>query len=365
VKLDDLRSLLDERSGAAPGEFYDHARRLSAVRHRVRIRRRRQGVAGAVAAMLVMGGYVAAGFSPSRHELPAQPPAPTRSASPITVTPDPTASTSSPAASSSARSGTATPGRPSTPTFPDQAHTGVPAGTALTGYAGPCTITVPNTVIDAKTITCDLTVQATGVVIKRSRVTGTVSTPDAGTGSVTIQDTEIDGGGVPAVVGGTNLTVLRSNVHGGTTSVHCNANCVVRDSYFNSFLANDDGPGTGGRTNAVLTHNTIACSGAAGSPDAGCSGNVKLFGDYGALSYVTLDNNLFVASTAIAYCVIGGSNASKPYNADHIVVTGNVFQRGPNNQCGKYGPVTDFDPRRPGNRWSGNTWDDGAPISAG
>ena len=34
-------------------------------------------------------------------------------------------------------------------------NTGVPAGTVLTPYTGPCTITVANTVIDSKIVTCD------------------------------------------------------------------------------------------------------------------------------------------------------------------------------------------------------------------
>ena len=44
-----------------------------------------------------------------------------------------------------------------------------PAGTTLTAYTGPSTVTTPNTVIDGKTIGC-ITVSATGVVIRNSRI---------------------------------------------------------------------------------------------------------------------------------------------------------------------------------------------------
>ena len=41
----------------------------------------------------------------------------------------------------------------------------------------------------------------------------------------------------------------------------------------------------------------------------------------------------------------GGFDAKKEFGTDvrQIVVTGNVFQRGPNGKCGGYGPVTSYD----------------------
>ena len=356
MNLDDLRTLLDERSDATPSAASDHARRMAGVRYRVRVRRRRLAAAPVAAALVVLVGVAAVALPQPRGNTVV----PQQSAPAASVAGSPTP-TPAPSPTPSVLPSTAV--RSPSAAFPDPTRTGVPSGTALTRYPGPCTITAANTVIDARTVTCDLSIRAPGVVVKRSRVTGTVTTTDDGSSSVTIQDSEITGGGVSDVVRGTGLTVLRSTVRGGTTSVHCIADCVVRDSSLNSFLANDDGPR--GRTNAVLTHNTIACSGAPGSADAGCSGDVKLFADFGPLSGITFEGNLFGASTATAYCVFGGSNASKPHTADHITFVDNVFQRGSNGRCGGYGPVTDFDPGRPGNRWSGNTWDDGTPISPG
>ena len=43
--------------------------------------------------------------------------------------------------------------------WPDETNTGVPAGTTLTKYTGPCEITQKNTVIDAKTVNCALSSQ--------------------------------------------------------------------------------------------------------------------------------------------------------------------------------------------------------------
>ena len=50
----------------------------------------------------------------------------------------------------------------------------MPAGVSLSAYTGPCTISAANTVIDAKTINCDLTIRDHGVKITRSKINGTV-----------------------------------------------------------------------------------------------------------------------------------------------------------------------------------------------
>ncbi len=272
-----------------------------------------------------------------------------------------------------------TTGRPPSATgFPDATNTGVPAGTQLTNYTGPCTITTNNTVIDAKTVNCDLNIRAQGVVIKRSKVNGEIDTAEKTSFSYTLEDSEVDAGLRQAkAVGTTNVTIRRANIHGGATSVYCFASCDVRDSWLHGqrlpdgsdwhlggFLANDGSNAAGGRTNAVLVHNTIACDSAPTGSEGGCSGDVNMFGDFGTVNYVTVDNNLLGSNTGISFCVYGGSSSSKPYQPDHIVVMNNVFQRGSNRKCGGYGPVSGFDPSRPGNQWSNNVWDDGVAVQS-
>jgi len=58
--------------------------------------------------------------------------------------------------------------------WPGPNNTGVPAGTKLSTYTGPCTIQKANTVIDAKTLNCDLTILAANVTVKRSKINGLV-----------------------------------------------------------------------------------------------------------------------------------------------------------------------------------------------
>jgi hypothetical protein len=288
----------------------------------------------------------------------------------------PTPRRASPSASPS-RQGPAAQPR-STSGWPGESNTGVPDGTRLTKYSGPCTITANNAVIDGKQVDCDLSIQAKGVVIRKSKVNGRIDSTEESPYSFTLEDSTVDAGErQQAAVGTTNMTIRRADISGGVTSVYCWANCDIRDSWLHGqrlpenvdwhlggFLANDDG--SQGSTNATLIHNTIICDAKPNSVDGGCSGNVNMFGDFGPISHVTVQNNLLGANDGISYCVYGGSSGGKPFSggAQHVVVVDNVFQRGSNGKCGGHGPVTAFDPSRPGNRWSGNVWEGGGAVES-
>lgn len=261
--------------------------------------------------------------------------------------------------------------------FPGAGNTGVPDGTRLADYTGPCTITKNKAVIEGMLVRCDpFTVKAREVTIRRSKVLGSLVTTEATAYSFTLEDAEVDAGVYQGpAVGSTNMTIRRADIHGGQTAVLCYANCDIRDSWLHGqrlpdgadwhlggVLANDTGPG--GRTDMVLEHNTIVCDSPSNSASGGCSGNVNLFADFGPVSNVQVRNNYLGANGDISYCVYGGSTADKQHTdgVRDIVFTGNVFQRGGNRKCGGYGPVTSFDASRPGNRWEKNVWDDGTPV---
>jgi hypothetical protein len=262
--------------------------------------------------------------------------------------------------------------------YPDASNTGVPAGTKLSTYSGPCTITVNGTIVEAKTVNCDtFEVRARNVVIRKSKINGILVTTERQSFSFTLEDSEVNAGLVGrAAVGSTNITIRRSNIHGGQTSVACAGNCDIRDSYLHgqqmpagsewhlgAFLAND--VSTDGRTNATLIHNTIICDNPGNEQGGGCSGDINLYADFGPVSNITLRDNLFGANEGISYCVYGGSS-KKEYagGVQNIVFVNNVVQRGKNKKCGYWGAVTSFDPSRPGNRWENNRWDDGTPLQS-
>jgi hypothetical protein len=274
----------------------------------------------------------------------------------------------SPSGSAGAKApGTNAPGQPSTSGFPGSGNTG-PGKAKLASYSGPCKITKAGTVIDGKSVKCGLDIRAKNVVIRNSFISGHVNSDDGG--AVTIQNSEVDDGtAYEATVSGTDLTVQRSNIHGGEASVNCWGNCTVVDSWLHGQYMPDGGNWhldaflSNGASNVVLRHNTLACD-HAGSNDGGCSANVGIFGDFAKNSHYTVDHNLFVAGDNMSYCTYGGSTQSKPYPADNMVFVNNVFQRGSNGKCGQYGPVAAFDQTRPGSRWENNVWDNGQPIAA-
>ena len=258
--------------------------------------------------------------------------------------------------------------------WPDGSNTGVPAGTVLTPYDGPCTITVAGTVIDAVDASACLAivVRARDVVIRRSLLPRVEQTDWTTDWSVTVSDSRIDAGDwVDGALWGYNLTAERVNITGGQHSVHCAGNCTVTDSWLHGQY-NPDGRAfhtnafiTNGGADMLVRHNTLHCDSILNSTNGGCTADVSLFGDFDPVERVTIENNLLKANdSSISYCAYGGYQPSKPYPVStYIVYRGNTFERGPNGRCGVYGPVTSWLASAAGNEWSGNVFDDGTPVN--
>ena len=79
--------------------------------------------------------------------------------------------------------------------WPGPGNTGVPTGTSLTDYNGPCTITTPNAVIDSKMVNCGLIIQAANVTIRKSKVNGIVlldvDRPGSSAWTLKLEDSEV------------------------------------------------------------------------------------------------------------------------------------------------------------------------------
>ena len=288
------------------------------------------------------------------------------------------ASPQDPAASdapASAATGSSAPGDAAPDAYPDADTTGVPPGTELTPYTGPCTLTetVVLSAVDATGVCPAIVVQAPDVRIESSRVprvenTATQVDPSY---SVEVVDSEVVAGKwIGGAVWGSNLTVRRSDVTGGQHSVHCGTSCVVEDSWLhdqfnppgeaahnNAFISN-------GGTDMVVRHNTLHCTAELNPTGGGCTADLSLFGDFEPIGDVRVEDNLFKANASSAsYCAYGGNAPGKPYpDATGVVFAGNVFERGANQMCGVYGPITSFDPAASGNEWRDNTWDDGTEL---
>ena len=83
------------------------------------------------------------------------------------------------------------------PDFPDAGNTGVPAGTDLTAYAGPMTITQDNVVIEGKIIDGSLRITGDNVIIRNCKITydGWWGIDAEGGGNITVQNCDIIGPG--------------------------------------------------------------------------------------------------------------------------------------------------------------------------
>ncbi|MQW74796.1 DUF4082 domain-containing protein [Nocardioides sp. dk4132] len=254
--------------------------------------------------------------------------------------------------------------------FPDAASTGVPVGTALTPYTGPCTITQDGTVIEARTVDCDLLVRASGVVIRNTLINGTVTNDELVPGNdFTITDSEVRAGDYTGTgIGTRDFVATRVEVTGGNRSINCWLDCEVRSSFVHGQMSDETGVSheSGIRMGAgnTIVGNTITCDAPYIPPDAGCSAGLTGYGDFAAVRDVLVQGNLFLASTG-GTCAYGGSSAGKPFSllARDIRFIDNVFQRGETGNCGVWAPVMDFDAAAPGNVWSGNTWEDGTPVT--
>lgn len=261
--------------------------------------------------------------------------------------------------------------------FPNADNTGVPAGTTLTAY--PCTgdettITVDNTVIDSKTVNCDLIIKAKDVVVKKSKVTGSVYTPDGALNySFRVEDSEVTHPVITdwgrTMIGEANFTVLRTEVTGGNRGIYCRKNCTVQDSWIYGTKVTGTLHASAIRVSqgAKLIHNTIHCD-VSDQGEAGCSANMTGYPDFEPVKNNTVEGNLFKATPG-GYCAYAGGTSGKPYssaadNATYVVFKDNVFEKGTaSGKCGWWGPVTDYAAGRTGNVWTNNKWDDGSVVN--
>jgi hypothetical protein len=202
--------------------------------------------------------------------------------------------------------------------FPDASNTGVPAGTVLTAYTGPSTISTPGTVIDGKTMGC-VRVTAPGVIIRKSKIScnsgyAVLSGDGDYTGTpLTVEDSEVDcknlgGNGF----GEANIVVRRVNVHGCENGLDINQNITVEESYihdlYNQGSAHTDGAQLASghyesgvlkpaARNVTFLHNTIYGMGFDGS-----FGTSAIISNSGGDQNVLIQNNLLAGGAVAIYC---------------------------------------------------------------
>ncbi len=234
--------------------------------------------------------------------------------------------------------------------FPGPSNTGVLAGTVLSAYTGPSTISTANTVIDGKTMGC-IDVTAPGVVIRNSKVSCpssrsgyAVFSRDGGFSGtpLLIEDSEIDCANTNGTALGEALfTAIRVNIHGCENGGDLNQNITIQDSYvhdlYNSAAAHTDGFQMGGghyvngqvvagALNVTFDHNTIFGIGADGS----FGRTSAIISNRGGDTNILIQNNLLAGGAFTLYCEQGAKG-------NNYRVISNAFTRAFSQKVGFFG----------------------------
>jgi Right handed beta helix region len=209
--------------------------------------------------------------------------------------------------------------------WPDSSTTGVPAGTALTAYAGG-TVT-DGTLIQNKDIAAGLDISASNVTIRKCKIhlaSGYFGVLfRSGTGQL-VEDCEIystNDSGLYTAIAGSNMAVRRCHIHGWENGLSVGSNVVVEDCYIHDPCtyanAHVDGMEWGGSGDSSLVrHNHIIIR-----DETGCV-NITPWG--GGTAYNNaVRNNLFSGGTYSLYMRgDGGGTVSGE------TIIGNVWVKG-------------------------------------
>lgn len=249
----------------------------------------------------------------------------------------------------------------------------MPAGTALSNYTGPCTVTKAGTVIDKKTINCaPLEVRTTGVVISNSKVNGAVlvgttddyeptaiSDPEGdGAIRVTVLNSEIDASSSPDFrpISSSHYVVKNSYLHGTYSGAECHNACTIKRSYIHGFGSHASGLRI--LRNGKLKHNTIWCEpnptsdddgDGVADEDGGCSGDLTMYEEFGTPHNNLVKHNYFPAGLFWYTIKFNGIDNGR------IRIVDNLFGLP---KTGGRRVADDWD-AKPTNEWSGNTFTNG------
>lgn len=219
--------------------------------------------------------------------------------------------------------------------WPGAGNTGVPAGTTLTNASGR-TISTNNTIIDGQNITGNITVNATGVIIRNSKITYT-GNGGGGSGAIkvlanataTIENVEINGQTqVHTCIWheGSSIAIRKVNCHDvedgmfswaqGTGSAISGDNFTIEDNYIHDLGGNEsnghyDGWQTEGAANGVIRHNTFRTS-----PDG--TSLIAIWNSQKNSTNITVENNLLAGGGFSIYAQDYHPSESSPSGGNTV-----------------------------------------------
>jgi Domain of unknown function (DUF4082) len=257
------------------------------------------------------------------------------SSSPASTSPPPTTgaaatshtATTSPPARSATSSANSSPPATSSNSPPPA---GVPAGTNLTPYTGPTTITESGTVIDGKDISHTIRIEASNVVIKNSRIHASPSDywDIYVSGSLNVSNSTLEG--ADNGMAGDNYTATRVEV----TKLGSDGFKLGNNVHIDQAWCHDMSPVPGAHADCVQMQNGVVNSSVTNSWLVdGDNAAIFLAPDLGPSSNgpVTIDNNVLDYGSYSLYCVDGNNGE---YYVKNITITNNRFMH-----HARYGPA--------------------------
>ena len=211
--------------------------------------------------------------------------------------------------------------------FPNASNTGVPAGTALTNYTGPMTVSTDGTVIEGKIINGSLRITGDNVVIKNCIITfgGYWGVDAEGAKNITIQNCDIVGPGYSftsnsAILGSGNFIGNDiSKVENGITLQ--GGASIVKGNYIHDLQSAGSDPHYdgmqvyGGQDGVLIEGNTIL---------ARDTSDIFIANLFGAVNNVTVNHN-YLAGADIGIRVEGTKSSSPITN---VAITNNYVEKG-------------------------------------
>ena len=265
-------------------------------------------VSALLGAFVLVAGIVVLAVS-LIHRGGGEPQASGSSSHPVQASPPPALTTTAPPSRSPVTRHTDCVASPHSCGFPDATNTGVPAGTHLTS-SGPITVTTDGAVVNAMDVHGSITVDASNVTIKRTRVTSSDIYPIhfVHGRDLTIEDVEVAGSGdcsravEPSLDGAT--VMKRMNIHGCEDGIEMYDNDTITNSYIHDLAffggSHNDGIQQNGGRNDIVRHNTIFNPG----NQTSC---VNFTTDFGGISNITITGNLLNGGNYTVYSRSGGN----------------------------------------------------------
>jgi hypothetical protein len=157
----------------------------------------------------------------------------------------------------------------------------------------------------------------------------------------------------------TGLVIQRDNIYHVSTGIQISAG-LISNNYIHDLgyqtgdhldgIASDSGDSSG----LTINHNTVFLRQAQTTA-------IGLFEDFGTQLDCLIENNLIAGG---GYALYAGANPGGAQTSN-IRVLSNRFSRIYYSHSGYYGPYTAYGEHSPGNRWSGNVWDNTGKTVAG